>query len=126
MIGAPHHLANPEQALRQISAILTVGDIYYGVENNKSACRGIFDFLMSIKPLWIEEASAKPQISAAMIDNWAHGLSARVTSETVYSRRPTLFNLLGLGLATGLLCVSDRFCVRSRGCETRAARSCSR
>jgi len=103
MIGAPHHLPNPEQALRQISAILTVGDIYYGVENNKSACRGIFDFLMSIKPLWIEEASAKPQISAAMIDNWAHGLSARVTSETSVFPPPHPVQSARAGLGDGPL-----------------------
>jgi SAM-dependent methyltransferase len=111
-IGALHHLPNPEQALQEIQEILAVGGIYYGVENNKSVFRGIFDLLMSIKPLWIEEAGAEPLISAEMIDGWVGGLRARVTSETSVFLPPHLFNLLGPSLARNLLEGSDRFCTR--------------
>jgi hypothetical protein len=85
-----------------------VGGIYYGVENNKSVFRGIFDLLMSIKPLWIEEAGAEPLISAEMIDGWVGGVRARVTSETNVFLPPHLFNQLGPSLAKNLLEGSDR------------------
>ena len=111
-IGALHHLPNPEQALRKIQEILAVGGIYYGVENNKSAFRGIFDLLMNIKPLWIEEAGAEPLISAEMINSWVAGLPARVTSETSVFLPPHVFNPLGPSLASSLLEVSDCICAR--------------
>jgi SAM-dependent methyltransferase len=111
-IGALHHLPNPQQALHEIQEILTVGGIYYGVENNKSFFRGIFDLLMRIKPLWIEEAGAEPLISAEMIADWLSGSRVQVNSETSVFLPPHLFNLLGPRLARSLLDMSDRFCAR--------------
>ena len=88
-----------------------MGGIYYGVENNKSAFRVLFD-LMKTKPLWIDETGAEPLMSAAMINGWADGLSARVTSETSAFLPPHLFNLLGPNLASRFLELSDRVCTK--------------
>jgi SAM-dependent methyltransferase/uncharacterized protein YbaR (Trm112 family) len=110
-IGALHHLPNPELTLREIQKILSPGGIYYGVENNKSVFRGIFDLMMKIKPLWIEEAGAEPLISVEMVNDWVRGLRVRVKSETSVFLPPHIFNLLGTSLASSLLGASDRLCM---------------
>jgi SAM-dependent methyltransferase/uncharacterized protein YbaR (Trm112 family) len=110
-IGTLHHLPDPEQALREIQKILTPGGIYYSVENNKTVFRGMFDLMMKIKPLWIEEAGTEPLISPEMINNWLRGLRVRVSSETSVFLPPHLFNLLQPSFARSLLEVSDRLCI---------------
>ncbi|HEX8665935.1 MAG TPA: methyltransferase domain-containing protein [Beijerinckiaceae bacterium] len=109
--GALHHLPNPAQAVKDIVRILEPGGIYFGVENNKTAFRWIFDLMMKVKPLWVEEAGAEPLISAAMVREWAAGLPVEVHCETSVFLPPHLFNALGLDAARALLDWSDRACL---------------
>lgn len=110
-IGSLHHMPDPRQTVRDVFAVLAPGGIYFGVENNKSMFRGIFDLMMKIKPLWIEEAGSEPLISRAMLETWIAGLGASLTSETSVFLPPHLFDLLGQRLATRLLDASDRLCL---------------
>ena len=105
--GSLHHLPNPAVAVREIQRILVPGGIHFAVENNKSMFRGIFDWMMKIKPLWIEEAGAEPMISRAMVDEWCEGLPVEITSETSIFLPPHLVNLLPQRLANRSIVWSD-------------------
>jgi SAM-dependent methyltransferase/uncharacterized protein YbaR (Trm112 family) len=106
--GALHHLPNPAQAIKDIVRILRPNGIYFGVENNKTALRWIFDLMMRIRPLWVEEAGAEPLISGAMIREWAAGQQVEVHCESSVFLPPHLFNMLGAKTARTLLNFSDR------------------
>jgi ubiquinone/menaquinone biosynthesis C-methylase UbiE/uncharacterized protein YbaR (Trm112 family) len=109
--GALHHLPNPAQAVKSIFRILSPGGVYFGVENNNTSLRWIFDFMMKIKPLWVEEAGAEPLISERMLREWAADLTADIHCETSVFLPPHLFNLLGLAAARTVLDCSDRACL---------------
>jgi SAM-dependent methyltransferase/uncharacterized protein YbaR (Trm112 family) len=108
--GSLHHLPNPAQAVQNIFRVLKPGGIYFGVENNKTSLRWIFDLMMKIMPLWIEEAGAEPLISENMLRDWATNLAAEVHCETSVFLPPHLFNMLGLAPARKVLDWSDRIC----------------
>lgn len=107
--GALHHLPDPQRAVQQIQQILVPGGSHFAVENNQTLFRGIFDLLMKIYPLWVEEAGAEPLISRAMVERWCQGLPVEITSQTSIFLPPHLFNLLGVNLARGAVDWSDRF-----------------
>jgi ubiquinone/menaquinone biosynthesis C-methylase UbiE/uncharacterized protein YbaR (Trm112 family) len=109
--GALHHLPNPAQAVKDIVRLLKPGGTYFGVENNKTSFRWIFDLMMKVKPLWVEEAGAEPLISADMVRGWARGLPADVHCETSVFLPPHLLNVLPLSAARSLLDWSDRLCL---------------
>jgi ubiquinone/menaquinone biosynthesis C-methylase UbiE/uncharacterized protein YbaR (Trm112 family) len=110
--GALHHLPNPAETIKDILRILKTGGVYFGVENNLTSLRWIFDFLMRIKPLWVEEAGAAPLISESMLRDWTVGLPADVYCQTSVFLPPHLFNTLPFGAARILLSLSDRTCLR--------------
>jgi len=105
--GVLHHLPNPEQTVADIQRVLKPGGLHFAVENNKSAFRPIFDFLMKILPLWVEEAGSQPLISRAMVDGWTRNLPVAVESQTSVFLPPQLVNLLG-SLAIPVIEYSDR------------------
>ncbi len=109
-IGSLHHLPDPSQRIRDILRILVAGGTYFGVENNKSMFRWIFDLMMKAKPLWVELAGAEPLMSHRIIEAWMAGLNARLTSETSVFLPPHFLNLLEPALAARLLEISDQFC----------------
>jgi len=108
-IGALHHLPDPASTIRQIQRILVPGGIHFASENNQSVFRGIFDLLMKICPLWIEEAGAEPMISRQMIDDWCRGLPVKIVSQTSIFVPPHLINLFGLDAAKRVVDLSDHF-----------------
>lgn len=93
--GVLHHLPNPDRAVREIQGLLKVGGAHLASENNKSVFRGLFDALMRLSPLWVEEAGAEPLISRAMLEEWCAGLPVRIECETSVFLPPHLFNLTG-------------------------------
>jgi SAM-dependent methyltransferase/uncharacterized protein YbaR (Trm112 family) len=107
--GSLHHLPDPRQAVRQIQQVLTTGGSHFAVENNQTVFRGIFDLMMKIYPLWIEEAGAEPLISRSMVEEWCRGLPVEILSQTSIFLPPHLFNLLGADLARRAVDLSDRF-----------------
>jgi SAM-dependent methyltransferase len=108
--GSLHHLPNPDQAIKDIIRILKPGGRYFGVENNKSSLRWIFDLMMKLRPLWIEEAGAEPLISERMLNGWAAGLPAEVHCETSIFLPPHVINLFGFAAARAAVDWSDRVC----------------
>jgi ubiquinone/menaquinone biosynthesis C-methylase UbiE/uncharacterized protein YbaR (Trm112 family) len=109
--GSLHHLPNPAQVVESIFRILEPNGVYFGVENNKTSLRWIFDLMMKIMPLWIEEAGAEPLISEKMLRDWTADLAADLHCETSIFLPPHLFNVLGLTAARTLLDWSDRACL---------------
>jgi SAM-dependent methyltransferase len=109
--GSLHHLPNPAQAVQDILRILTPAGIYFGVENNKTSLRWIFDLLMKVMPLWVEEAGAEPLISEDMLKAWVAQASVELYFQTSVFLPPHLFNLLGMTAARPLLKWSDEACM---------------
>jgi 2-polyprenyl-3-methyl-5-hydroxy-6-metoxy-1,4-benzoquinol methylase len=106
-LGVLHHLPNPKQAIADIQRILKPGGVHFAIENNKSAFRRIFDLLMEVRPLWIEEAGTHPLISRQDVLDWTDGLPVRVECETSVFLPPQLLNPLGR-LATPVVELSDQ------------------
>jgi ubiquinone/menaquinone biosynthesis C-methylase UbiE/uncharacterized protein YbaR (Trm112 family) len=105
--GVLHHLPNPQEVVSDIQRILKPGGIHFAVENNQSAFRKLFDLLMKVWPLWVEEAGTQPLISRQMIDDWTRDLPVTVTSETSVFLAPQVVNLLGKS-AVPVIEYSDR------------------
>jgi SAM-dependent methyltransferase/uncharacterized protein YbaR (Trm112 family) len=105
--GALHHLPNPARTSRDIQRVVKVGGIHFGSENNKSAFRRLFDLLMTVRPLWIEEAGEEPLISAAMLRDWLAGVPATLDVATHVFVPPHLVNLLPADWGAGLLKITD-------------------
>jgi SAM-dependent methyltransferase/uncharacterized protein YbaR (Trm112 family) len=116
--GSLHHLPNPAQAISAILRILKPSGIYFGVENNKTSLRWIFDLMMKIRPLWVEEAGAEPLISRKMLEKWLPAAAVELHCETSIFLPPHLFNLLGLSTARKLLDWSDTACQRIPGLKS--------
>ncbi len=107
--GVLHHLPHPEVTCRDVQRILKKGGIYFGSENNKTIFRGLFDFMMRLRPLWTEEAGEEPLISSNMILDWNHGLAVKISHRSSVFLAPHLFNLIGRKMARPLMAASDRF-----------------
>jgi 2-polyprenyl-3-methyl-5-hydroxy-6-metoxy-1,4-benzoquinol methylase len=105
--GALHHLPNPGRTSRDIQRVVKVGGVHFGSENNKSAFRKLFDLLMRLKPLWIEEAGEEPLISASMLREWLAGLPTNVHVATHIFVPPHLINMLPSRFGAGVLNVTD-------------------
>lgn len=108
--GSLHHLPNPAQAIQDILRILAPGGVYFGVENNKTQLRWIFDLLMKIMPLWVEEAGAEPLISEDMVKAWVAQAPVELHCQTSVFLPPHLFNLVSMTAARPLLKWSDEVC----------------
>jgi ubiquinone/menaquinone biosynthesis C-methylase UbiE len=105
--GALHHLPDPARTSRDIQRVVKVGGVHFGSENNKSAFRRLFDLLMKVKPLWIEEAGEEPLISAAMLREWLAGAPASLDVATHVFVPPHLIDVLPAGWGARLLNVTD-------------------
>ena len=106
--GVLHHVPTPQKMLDQMSKVLKSGGIYFGHENNKTILRPIFDFLMCISRLWIEEAGNHPLISKAELTNWANKVDFDIKINSSVFFPPHLYNLLGFENAKKLIAFSDK------------------
>ena len=105
--GALHHLPNPGRTCLDIQRILKIGGVHFGSENNKSAFRRLFDLLMKIKPLWIEEAGEEPLISEEMIKAWLAEAPVKLHAATQVFVPPHLVNVLPDGWGAAILNLTD-------------------
>lgn len=106
--GVLHHLPDPKRGLKEILRVLKDGGAHFGSENNESVFRAIFDLMMKVIPLWVEEAGAEPLISRKMIWDWTDGEPVRIKWRTSVFLPPHLFNLLGDRMARLALSATDR------------------
>lgn len=105
--GVLHHVPKPDATYREIIRMIKPDGIFFASENNKSAFRAVFDWLMRISPLWTELAGEEPLISLAMVNDWAKGQPVRVSTRTAVFLPPHVFNIVGNSVAKPLMRLTD-------------------
>jgi SAM-dependent methyltransferase len=105
--GSLHHVPSPKRTVTEIARVLRVGGSYLGVENNRSPLRPLFDALMRLRPIWLEEAGAEAQMSAEDLDGWADRAGLKLDTHAAVFVPPQLCNLLGYRAARRLLRLTD-------------------
>jgi len=68
--GVLHHLADKKLAIQNASSKLISGGKIYTLDPHKSIIRFIFDLLMRVWELYIEEASDDPLITESQLEEW--------------------------------------------------------
>lgn len=99
LYGVLHHLPDPGRACREIYRVLKKHGIYFGLENNKTIFRFVFDLLQKLSPLWYEEAGPVALMSQKDVRNWFSGLPIHLRMSTLAFVDPHLINLLPVSLA---------------------------
>lgn len=107
--GVLHHVTSPEAVLKEISRTLCPAGVVCGYENNASAFRFLFDFLMKFKQLWHEEAGVHPMMLAKTFRKWGRQAGLDVTARSSVFLPPHFLNLFCLSIAKWLLAATDRF-----------------
>ena len=105
--GVLHHVPTPQKMLQQMSKVLKNDGLYFGHENNKTILRPLFDFMMKISRLWIEEAGNYPLIAKSELTHWANGVNLDVKIKSSVFFPPHLYNILGDTNAKKLITFSD-------------------
>ena len=105
--GVLHHVPTPQKMLQQMSKVLKNNGFYFGHENNKTILRPIFDSMMKISRLWIEEAGNHPLIAKSELTHWAKQVNLNVKIKSSVFFPPHLYNLLGDKKAKRLITFSD-------------------
>lgn len=108
--GVLHHLPNPGATCSEVARILKDDGILLSSENNQSAFRAIFDYLMKISTLWHEEAGAQPLLSKSDILRWFTSTGVSVKTSTIVFLPPHLINLLPRFLGRLALKLTDLVC----------------
>ena len=101
--GCLHHLPDPEGAVAEVARVMRDGGTYLGVENNTTPLRPIFDALMKLRPIWLEEAGAHAQIGPRELHRWSAGTGLRLSPRSIVFVPPHLCNLLGYRIARPLV-----------------------
>ena len=118
--GVLHHVPTPQKMLQQMSKVLKNDGLYFGHENNKTILRPLFDIMMKISRLWIEEAGNHPLIAKSELTHWAKQVNLDVKIKSSVFFPPHLYNLLGDKNAKRLITISDNLlnripCVKNMG-----------
>lgn len=110
--GILHHVENPGRVIAEALRVLKPGGRYWGLENNRSAMRPLFDLLMRVSKIWNEKAHEDHFImSGREIRQWlseavaGSGVSSEVWTSVFLP--PHFFNLLSPEKAESLLVASD-------------------
>jgi SAM-dependent methyltransferase/uncharacterized protein YbaR (Trm112 family) len=106
--GVLHHLPDPGFACQEIRRLLKDDGIYFGVENNPSGFRALFDLLQRVIPIWHEEAGPEALMGNTHFRNWFHESGIQLDMQTAVFVPPHLINLLGYRVGHWLLDASDR------------------
>ncbi len=93
--GILHHVERPAEVIAHMARALKSGGRFIGNENNRSAFRPAFDFLMRLRKLWNEKAHEEHFImSGSQLDNWFASAGVRNRSWTSVFLPPHFYNLL--------------------------------
>jgi len=101
--GGIHHVPDPARTLGEAARVLKPEGVYLGVENNKTQFRPLFDLLMRMRPLWLEEAGAESQMGSGELRRWTQGTSLRMRTKSIVFVPPHLCNWLGVSASRRLL-----------------------
>jgi ubiquinone/menaquinone biosynthesis C-methylase UbiE/uncharacterized protein YbaR (Trm112 family) len=111
--GILHHLENPQIVIRDTVRTLVSDGRFLGIENNSSAFRFIFDFLMRRKRLWNEKAHEEHFIiSRRELELWFREAGASVKTWTSIFLPPHLLNFFRGPRVEWLIRVTDAMCQR--------------
>ena len=111
--GILHHLENPHIVIKDTMRTLASHGRFLGIENNSSAFRFIFDFLMRLKRLWNEKAHEEHFIiSRRELERWFREAGVSIKTWTSIFLPPHLLNFFRARQAERLIRVTDAFCQR--------------
>lgn len=114
--GILHHVENPSRVIAEALRALKPGGSYWGLENNRSAMRPMFDFLMKWSKLWNEKAHKDHFImSDGEVSRWLSEAGADIASMEVWTSvflPPHVFNHFRPKTAELLLVNSDALAQR--------------
>ena len=105
--GVLSQLPDVKQTCSEIQRILIPGGIYFGLENNNSMFRGLFDLLSKFIGLWKNETGSDPVISRKMLEDWHSGYKTKINSLSSVFLPPILYNFGGPKVAFKLLKMTD-------------------
>ena len=111
--GILHHLENPHIVIKDTIRTLASHGRFLGIENNSSAFRFIFDFLMRLKRLWNEKAHEEHFIiNRRELERWFREAGVSIKTWTSIFLPPHLLNFFRARQAERLIRVTDAFCQR--------------
>lgn len=109
--GILHHVENPGRVLAESLRVLKPGGRFWGLENNRSAFRPVFDLLMAVSRAWNEKAHEENFImSVGQVRDWIHAAGADPASVEAWTGvflPPHAFNMLDEESAYRLLKATD-------------------
>ena len=105
--GVMSNVPNPKKSLQQIFNVTTQSGVYFGLENNKSIFRGIFEVFMNLFSLWKNEKGAEPELSFRQIQDWISHDQLKLTHRTTVYLPPHFYNPFSLPTAGKLLKWTD-------------------
>lgn len=112
LYGVLHHLPKPDNTCKEISRVLTPEGFYFGMENNYTVLRGIFNLLQKLFPLWKEVAGPEAQISHETLKSWLSQAGMNLHSYTHVFVPPHIVNMFSHATARKILDVFDAFGMR--------------
>lgn len=107
LYGVLHHLSDKPRAIFNASAKLIPGGCIYSLDPHKSSVRFIFDFLMRVWQLYIEEADEDPLITEDQLYEWMRYAQIEGKVELSTYLPPHIF-LVGFSANVFLLRLTDR------------------
>jgi len=110
--GVLHHLPNPASVCKEIARVLKPGGIFFGLENNTTPVRCVFDVLQRLVPQWREEAGEVPLISKYMFTCWFCGTGMSFVCRTRVFVPPHVINVFPSNIAHWILQATDMVCIR--------------
>jgi SAM-dependent methyltransferase len=107
LYGVLHHLSDKPKAIVNASKKLVPGGLIYSLDPHKSSARFVFDFLMKVWQLYVEEADEDPLITEDQLYKWMQ--NARINGKVQLSTYlpPHLF-VAGFSANVLLLRISDQ------------------
>jgi ubiquinone/menaquinone biosynthesis C-methylase UbiE/uncharacterized protein YbaR (Trm112 family) len=106
--GVLHHLPDPGFACQEIRRLLKEDGVYFGVENNPSRFRSLFDLLQKLIPIWHEEAGPEALMSDKDFERWFNASGIQLDMQTAVFVPPHVINLVGYNLGRWMLEASDQ------------------
>ena len=114
LYGVLHHLSDKRKAVANAATKLLPGAFVYSLDPHKSSARFVFDLLMRLWKLYVEEADEDPLISTSQLCEWMN--DARINGKVRLSTYlpPHIF-VANLSANIFLLKITDGICSRIPG-----------